>query len=667
MIEIHNKVCEYVIFFNEKKENNKRLIQKLLNMASFSRAKDSIFAINDDKTDFSYKGPKYTKNIKLPKPDYPYEIKLYDIFYNKAVENELNSINHVIIEPNKNNLNNTFFISDNFYNRNTKYFCRNSSKLPEIAMIDKLLILIFTPTAEFFPFNLNNNNENEMYGYSHFRTFGCANEFFFSHTFSSEDVNKLNKIRKKINELVLGLYDFETYESQTKILRIIVKQLLYRKRFKIITNPDWWRIFCHYYRNEFEKIKSYQRFFDNSEFSKDDDENSLTNYLKARNPKEFFEKNQYHNFYAERIKIENKNLEQYQSRISSDCSEDGSDSLDSNSSSDSDSDNKSMKKKIKKKNKIQKNQEIIKIEIEHSENNNDIKNYSDIIKIKEDDELNENNNDQIKIDDNSIQFIGITNKRSNYNEKLERNYLENLSKTFLPELTRLKYREDNRLFTSDGEADLISEREKFKEMTKQLFKDFEILRDLLNEDSPSIRCSMCEGYICGVNNLTPVNGLHRISGWVDPFIKEIDLKDEVFFNGFVQSIISSSENSYNKDFKISKLIKCLDGEHVFGFKNIKGEIFITNNSPVNVHYPCGEKEPFNSNLAADFYAIIHGKNIESMIKRNEIIKQKAHCLLCNYSFRNFNIKEISDKRREHFEKSKFHKEMAKELIEESFE
>lgn len=659
------------------------------------RQKENIFSLTESKKSSSSKGSTYTFQTKLPKPEHPYEIRLTDIFHTRQVECEVNSINHAVIEPSKKKLQNSFYVSDNFYCRNNRYVCRYASKLPEIPMLDKLLILIFTPTAKFWPFNLNDPDENERYGYSHFKTFGCSSEFNFSHSFCSQDVLVLNKIRSKINEIVFGLYDNERYETEANKLREHTKRLLTKKRFKVITHPDWWRIYCFYFKDEFEKIKNGLRFFDDEEMqiSKDKDGNVIEEdgfcfkkYLKEKNPQEYFRKNNFSDFYSQKLKIDYKarNAEEYEDFEDNGCKNNSSGSDDS-SSSDSD-DSSDSESKLKKRNKNEKGKVKVEVKEENAQQlnvNNEKNDFNeDICKmdIEGEDSLavkNININNTNKKESN-FKAKGELKKKSNNNlfEATEKHYLESLATTFLPELERLQNKEDNRLLTIDGEAELAAERLKFSQMRQKLFKDFEDLNKLCSQGNPFIECIKCQNFICNVSNLKPCgNAQHKVTGWLDPFINEIELDDLNFHDGFINDILSvletttSNKNALNnKEAKKGKFISCREASHVFGFKNQQGDSFILDNSPVRIVFPCGKAEQFNGFWAQSNYEQIFIQNVNSIEERNRLIRIKAKCLLCNVNFENLKtIKDIDAKRKDHFEKDKFHKEMVKEFVEEDFE
>ena len=164
------------------------------------------------------------------------------------IDNEVNSLNHALIEPDKKNLGKTFYVCDNYYNRNFKYYAKIISKLPMFPMIDKIITLLFTPHAEF----IANEAKN---AYSAFKTFGCGNEIPFTHTFSSCDVYIINKIRKYINKIINDELDENHYKSYCNIIKKEVQELIHKKRFKIINNNDWWRIFYTVYPDYLKKIE----------------------------------------------------------------------------------------------------------------------------------------------------------------------------------------------------------------------------------------------------------------------------------------------------------------------------------------------------------------------------------------------------------------------------
>ncbi len=488
--------------------------------------------------------------------------------------------------------------------------------------------------------------------------------------------------------------------------------MLTKKRFKLITNPDWWRIYCFYFQDEFEKIKNGLRLFENEELSfftlKDKDGNevdaedgfSFKEYLRQNNPQAYFEKNHYNDFYSKKLKFEYKaqNAEEDEDLEDNNIQ----DSDESSGDSDDSDDSKSKKKRTDNKEKLKLE---VKEENEHksnyyNENNDNIKmdfdlegeeviyerNTKNISRSRNEFgkrktnniNVNNNNNNEIKEESEAEKSLSksllVANKtkinKNNLFEATEKHYLENLSTTFLPELSRLQYKEDNRLLTSDGEADLAAERLKFHQMRNMVFKDFEDLRRLCAQEIPFIECYQCHNFICNVSSLKPCEEkfLHRITGWIDPFIAEVELDKVNFHNQFMNDILLDSDKLRNKEAKVAKFISCRDASRVFGFKNYKGECFIADNSPVRIVFPCGKIKPFSYFYAQNNYEEIHKENVDSVKERDRLIRLKARCLICNVNFDYLkSAKEIEAKRREHFEKDKFHKEMVKEFVEEDFD
>ena len=74
------------------------------------------------------------------------------------MEIEHTSINHVIIGENEKSVSSFFLITEHYHTKKQKFHSRITAKLPEIPMLDFLLMLIFSPYVIFFA-----DDDNKQY------------------------------------------------------------------------------------------------------------------------------------------------------------------------------------------------------------------------------------------------------------------------------------------------------------------------------------------------------------------------------------------------------------------------------------------------------------------------------------------------------------------------
>lgn len=637
---------EFIIRFQEpEKGMNWELIKKLLNMSSNSRFKEKIFFLELE--DLRHQ----CFTINLPKPEYCYEVRLRDIFTVSAIDNELNSFNHMIIEANRKKMDKMFYISDNYYTRNNKILTRNSCKLPEYAMIDKLIILIFTPSAEFF-----SNKDSKGYGY--FNAFGSELNLNFTHSFSSHDIKEINKIRGLINKLVTPNLFETNYLNLSNKLRKELKELIVKKeRFKLVTNEDFWRMFSYYFPEQ-KSIRD-----------------------------TYFKKPDFSETYNNQIREEDEELKNDIYEIQKEEHEDGYVFDDENEESKKNSGNKFLHDdqeigdEYEFDNQVKvKNENEMEIETLNESNINVINKYTEY----EDQELVSRMKNQTKDEVENINIINHMNlniqesddyKLATYAAKRENNGNITIKKEFLCDLPMLDINEDKRLWSKNGVAELKFELEKFKQLPQLVFQDFNILKNLLLFDSPRIICKLCDRLICNLSNLVNFKGLHKLTGWIEPYIKEEGKDTMKFRNQFVNDIENFIEK--NNDIEgygnviIDKYIGCSNTiSHIFGIKTKGEEYFISNFSPIWIEFPCGKKISLTAELANNQFEQVRIENKESLKVREEKLHKKAYCSLCDVRLDihpRTTIREIKEFYDKHFTKNKLHKELLNCLLEEDFE
>ena len=85
---------------------------------------------------------------------------------------------------------------------------------------------------------------------------GSELEYRFTHLFSSVDVEEINYIRSLMNNIIKDLNDETKVISQRETLKKQMKNLIHKKRAKIINKPEWWSLLFKYYPH-LEKKKYY--------------------------------------------------------------------------------------------------------------------------------------------------------------------------------------------------------------------------------------------------------------------------------------------------------------------------------------------------------------------------------------------------------------------------
>jgi hypothetical protein len=160
----------------------------------------------------------------------------------RNVDIDYTSLNHIIVEDNKDEILNTFLIAEDYYVRNFRYSTKYSSKLPRIKMLDVLLLLIFCPYAYF---------KNEGQYYHSFKLLRKGTNIEFKYLFSSHDIQLINGIREKLNTLVKvkDIEDPDIVKENKNILIKRVLELINKPRIRVITDPHWIEL-CEKYCKE---------------------------------------------------------------------------------------------------------------------------------------------------------------------------------------------------------------------------------------------------------------------------------------------------------------------------------------------------------------------------------------------------------------------------------
>ena len=251
------------------------------------------------------------------------------------------------------------------------------------------------------------------------------------------------------------------------------------------------------------------------------------------------------------------------------------------------------------------------------------------------------------IDDNCLIESNCNNiKQINFStdnsiKEKENSKIVDIVNDFLPPINLLDIYEDFRLFSDEGNKELIQERINYEKLKCIIEDNISKNKKLCNSKNSKILCYRCNLYITDLNcikeieykqfleligymnhstNIIPVN----VSNTDTSNIYNNAKYDNTLFN-----TIKKTDNfivEYIKKFKIlpEEFLTCKNN-HVFAFrKNNKN--FITNFSELNIEYPTGVIEAFNFNIK-----IMQLKENDYLKLRKELLK-KLECEICKEYF-----------------------------------
>lgn len=85
------------------------------------------------------------ENDEIRRPNHLYELRFETINKESFVDFETESINNFAIELHENKLQHVTFACQDYYDKGGRFLCRNSTRLPNVPMVDALFCLIFAP------------------------------------------------------------------------------------------------------------------------------------------------------------------------------------------------------------------------------------------------------------------------------------------------------------------------------------------------------------------------------------------------------------------------------------------------------------------------------------------------------------------------------------------
>ncbi len=88
------------------------------------------------------------ENEEIRRPYHLYELRFETINKEAFVDFETESINNFAMELQPNNLSHVTFACQDFHDKAGRFLCRNSTRLPDVPIVDALFCLIYAPLVQ---------------------------------------------------------------------------------------------------------------------------------------------------------------------------------------------------------------------------------------------------------------------------------------------------------------------------------------------------------------------------------------------------------------------------------------------------------------------------------------------------------------------------------------
>ena len=85
---------------------------------------------------------------EMRRPHYLYELRFETIGREAFVDFDLESINSFVAEPIPARVPHITFACQDYYDKGGRFMCRNSTRLPDVPMVDVLFCLVFAPLVQ---------------------------------------------------------------------------------------------------------------------------------------------------------------------------------------------------------------------------------------------------------------------------------------------------------------------------------------------------------------------------------------------------------------------------------------------------------------------------------------------------------------------------------------
>lgn len=97
------------------------------------------------------------ENEEIRRPYHLYELRFETINKEAFVDFETESINNFAMELQPNNLSHVTYACQDFHDKAGRFLCRNSTRLPDVPIVDALFCLIYAPLVQVMA------DENKVY------------------------------------------------------------------------------------------------------------------------------------------------------------------------------------------------------------------------------------------------------------------------------------------------------------------------------------------------------------------------------------------------------------------------------------------------------------------------------------------------------------------------
>lgn len=133
------------------------------------------------------------ENDELRRPNHLYELRFETISKEAFVDFETESINNFSAELVQTNLQHVTFACQDYYDKGGRFLCRNSTRLPDVPMVDALFCLIYAPLVQVMA------DESSTY-FSRIVCDGGDLIITLTHVLTHLDLEIIQKVRTMLNE-----------------------------------------------------------------------------------------------------------------------------------------------------------------------------------------------------------------------------------------------------------------------------------------------------------------------------------------------------------------------------------------------------------------------------------------------------------------------------------
>jgi hypothetical protein len=133
-----NRMSRYKKLQEKEYEEQQKFVSQIM---SDSRIKNQQLFLSYDEA------KEMLENDELRRPNYLYELRYETINKDSFVDFDQESINNFTFETDPTKLQHITYACQDFYDKAGRFLCRNSTKLPDVPMVDALFCLLFAPVV----------------------------------------------------------------------------------------------------------------------------------------------------------------------------------------------------------------------------------------------------------------------------------------------------------------------------------------------------------------------------------------------------------------------------------------------------------------------------------------------------------------------------------------